>query len=483
MRYLFVHQNFPGQYLHIVRHLLKDRDNDVVFISQPNANHMSGVRRVSYQLPKTDQDSIHPNVRDYELSARRAGLVAATAANLKQLGFVPDIIIGHHGWGELLNLADLWPGVPMLGYFEFYYRLNGQDVNFDPEFPVGAERYPRIRAMNLVNLHALSLEQHGQTPTQWQRTRYPAWTHDQIRLLPEGARLEICKPDPAARKAPFSIGDFHVGPRDKLITYVSRNLEPYRGLHVMMRALPALTARKDVKIIMIGGDEVSYGAHLATGTWREHYVAQMAGKYDASRVLMPGQISYETYVRMLQRSDVHVYLTYPFVASWSLREALACGCAVVAADVEPVAEFVQHDRTGLLVPPLDSAAVATQVLELLEKPALDRRLRLAARRYAEESLDMNAHIAAFEARIEELTGRKVREPVRAPVASAAKTRAGTSAPTPKTPAAPRGKPDAPGKSAKPAPAAPPVAAQPAAVRRGAAEAKPVRPDARRRSTS
>ncbi len=407
MRYLFIHQNFPGQYLHIVRHLLKDKSNDIVFISQPNQNHISGVRRVSYQLPKYTQDEIHPNARDYELSARRADLVAMTATNLKSLGFTPDIIIGHHGWGELLNLADLWPGVPMLGYFEFYYRLVGQDVGFDPEFPIEPERFPRIRAMNLVNLHALSLEQHGQTPTEWQRSRYPAWAQDQIRLLPEGANLDICKPDPAVRAAPFAIGDFQVAPHEKLITYVSRNLEPYRGLHVMMRALPALLKRTDIKIVMVGGDDVSYGARLADSTWREHFQAKLAGTYDTARLLMPGQVPYETYVRMLQRSDAHVYLTYPFVASWSLREAIACGCAVVGGDVQPVTEFIEHGVNGMLVPPLDSTKLAEQVLALLETPALEKRIRSGARKYAEKTLGMASHISAFEARIAELTGREV----------------------------------------------------------------------------
>ncbi len=455
MRYLFVHQNFPGQYLHIVRHLLKDRGNEVVFISQPNNNFMAGVRRVAYQLPKTVQDAIHPNARDYELSARRGELVATTAANLKQLGFTPDIIIGHHGWGELLNLADLWPGVPLLGYFEFYYRLTGQDVGFDPEFPVPEERYGKIRAMNLVNLHALSLEQHGQSPTVWQRTTYPPWAMGQIQLLPEGARLDVCKPDPAARKKPFQINDFHVAPGERLVTYVSRNLEPYRGLHVMMRALPEILARRDVKVIMIGGDDVSYGARLANATWREHFQGQLAGRYDASRVLMPGQIPYDTYVQLLQRSDVHVYLTYPFVASWSLREAIACGCAVVGADVPPVTEFVEQGKNGLLVDPLDPAKLAKQVLDLLEAPALERRLRAAARRYAEQSLDMEDHIAAFEARIEQLTGRPVRPPVAAPAKPRpARREAASSAPTK------------------------PVAAKP-----GPGKPAGVKPDGRRRSTS
>ncbi|MBV9538944.1 MAG: glycosyl transferase, partial [Acidisphaera sp.] len=279
MRYLFVHQNFPGQYLHFVRHLLADGRNDVVFISEPNQNHLAGVRRVSYQLPKHTQEQTHPNARDYDLAARRAEAVARTAENVKRLGFTPDVIIGHHGWGELLNLVDVWPDTPMLGYFEFYYQTVGQDVGYDPEFPIDPARFARIRAMNVVNLLALNLQRHGQTPTRWQRERYPEWARGPIQVLPEGANLDLCKPDPAVRRKPFAIGDFAVQPDEKLVTYVSRNLEPYRGFHTMMRALPhILGERADTRVVLVGGDEVSYGAKLVDTTWREHFQRELAGK-------------------------------------------------------------------------------------------------------------------------------------------------------------------------------------------------------------
>ncbi len=405
MRYLFVHQNFPGQYLHIIHHLMKDPSSEVVFLGEPNGRSIDGVRRVLYSTPKPDQEHIYPVARDFDLAARRGGTVADMARNLKRLGFTPDIVIGHHGWGEMLDLKDVWPDVPILGYFEFFYQTDGQDVDYDPEFPLTNERFPRVRAMNLINFLALNLNEHGQTPTQWQLDTYPQWAHSKIRLIREGARLDVCKPEPAARKRPFEIGKFHVRPDEKLVTYVARNLEPYRGFHTMMRTLPHLLAeRPDVKVVLVGGDEVSYGARLAKGTWREFYCQELAGKYDESRVCMPGQIAYDKYLEMLKRSDTHIYLTYPFVASWSLREALACGCAVVAADVQSVTEFVQHDSNGLLVPGLDNRKLADTVLQLLEDNKLNRRLRLSARRYAEQYLDMNDYLANMTATIKEITG-------------------------------------------------------------------------------
>jgi glycosyltransferase involved in cell wall biosynthesis len=406
VNYLFVHQNFPGQYYHLIRQLLRERGHRVVFISEPNSNRMIGVQRVFYQAPKGENEHTHPNARDWEGAARRAELVAQTAANLKRLGFAPDVIIGHHGWGELLNLPDVFPGVPILGYFEFYYDTAGQDVGYDAEFPVPAERFPRIRAMNVVNHQALGLNQHGQTPTRWQLTRYPDWAQTRIRLMPEGARLDVCRPDPEAATRPFDLNGFAVSPRQRLVTFVARNLEPYRGFHVMMRALPRLLREHpEVRVIMVGGDEVSYGAKLSQGTWRELMQKELEGKYDATRVLFPGQIPYEAYVQLLQRSDAHVYLSYPFVASWSLREALACGCQIVAANVEPVAEFIVDGQRGLLVPGLDPEAVAEAVDGALSDRRRARRLRAGARQFAETHLDMQTHLDAYMARIAEITGR------------------------------------------------------------------------------
>ncbi|MCC6717709.1 MAG: glycosyltransferase [Acetobacteraceae bacterium] len=408
MKFLFVHQNFPAQYQHLIMHLLARGRHEVVFISEANQNAMPGVRRVLYQSQPGSQESVHPAAQDLDRGVRRAELVAAAAANLKRLGFTPDIIIGHHGWGEMLNLVDVYPGVPMLGYFEFYYWPDGQDVDFDPEFPADPANRSRIRTMNVINHLAFALEQPGQTPTKWQQERYPDWMRPGIDVLPEGALLDRCRPDPKARRQGFAIGDFRVAPGEKLVTFVARNLEPYRGAHTMIRALPGLLrARRDVKVVMVGGDDVSYGGRCPTGSWREHFLKEIAGRYDPARVLMPGQIAYDLYVRMLQRSDAHVYLTYPFVASWSLREALATGCAVIGAEVDPVREFITDNRNGLLTPCLDPERLVEQLLRLLEDRKLADRLGAGARRYAERHLDMKLHIAAYARKIHALTGQRI----------------------------------------------------------------------------
>ncbi len=404
MRFLFVHQNFPGQFLHILRHLAASGQHELMFITQENANFLPGVRKATYRGPGDLNPSTHRDAQEFDHAMARAQGVAQVAASLKALGFQPDIIIGHHGWGEMLNLGDVWPDVPTLGYYEFYYNIKGFDVNFDPEFPTAPDALPRVRSKNAVNMLALDNPGHGITPTRFQQSTYPDWARGRISILSEGADLDVCTPDPDAASRVFQHGGLVVQPGEKLVTYVARDLEPYRGFHVIMRALPPLLrARPDVKVALVGGDGVSYGARLQEGTWREHMLREVGPSLDLARVQFCGRVDYADYIRLLQRSDAHVYLTYPFVASWSLREALAIGCAIVASDTAPVQEFVAHAQTGLLTPFLDPAALSLRIQEVLEDTAMATRLRAGARTYAEQHLRMQDHITGYTRLIDSMT--------------------------------------------------------------------------------
>jgi glycosyltransferase involved in cell wall biosynthesis len=397
MRYLFIHQNFPGQFLHLLRHLAKQQKHDLLFITENTANHMNGVRKIVHGLGRKAATDIHPDASEFEMAMIRATTVADAGRKLKSLGFTPDIIIGHQGWGEMLNLCDVWPGTPLLGYQEYYYNEEGFDVGFDPEFPQPRESFGRVRAKNAINLLALTNPGHGFTPTLFQHSTYPDWARPHITVLHEGVNLAVCKPDPSLRTRVTTLAGYKVKPAEKLVTFVVRDLEPYRGFHVFMRALPRLlAARPDVRVILVGGDAVSYGARLDRGTWRERITDEIAPRTDMTRVHFAGRVPYETYVKILQRSDAHVYLTYPFVASWSLREAMATGCALVVSDTAPVREFVTHRKTGLMVPFLQPDAIADGVLTLLADGALSGRLRRAARAWAEKNLDMDEYISAYE---------------------------------------------------------------------------------------
>ncbi len=399
MRYLFIHQNAPGQYLHAVERLAQNSRNEVVTIGLANSNIIAGSRKIIYSLPPRKLAAVHPHAREFDVAMARAERVAATCAELNRLGFQPDIIMGHTGWGELLNVKDVWPTTPVAGYYEFYYQTEGADVGFDPEFPLLPENRARVRAKNAVNLLSLQVTDIGQTPTPWQRSTYPAWARKKIQLLPEGVDLNQCSPEPGANLRPLVIGDLPaVPPGVPLLTYVARNLEPYRGFHVLMRALPRiLSEHKTLRVMIVGADGVSYGSPPRSGsTYRQALLQEVGGEIDPDRVHFTGRIPYEQHIAILRRSNVHVYLTYPFVASWSLREAIACGCRIVASDTPPVKDFLKDDKTALFVPFLDNRSLADRVLEVLEDSRMGMRLASAARRLATRRLDINQHHSAFD---------------------------------------------------------------------------------------
>ncbi|NHN88383.1 glycosyltransferase family 4 protein [Acetobacter conturbans] len=405
MKFLFVHQNFPGQFLHIVRHLARAGRHEVVFISESNENAIAGVRRVIYRTPTLPPEATHAGAREFALALSRADAVAQAALTLKNLGFAPDIIIGHHGWGELLNLQDIFPSSPILGYFEFFYHSNGFDVGFDPEFPTLPEMLPRIRAKNAINLQALNNPGWGQTPTLFQRSTYPSWALDRISVLREGVNLELCAPDKTANRRSLTVNGVTISPKERLITYVARDLEPYRGFHVFMRSLPRILKEcPQARVVMVGGDGVSYGARLAHMTWRQHMLNELEGQLDLERIHFVGKVSYDNFRALLKRSDAHVYLTYPFVASWSLREAMAMGCAIVGSNTDPVREFVEDGHTGLLVPFTEPAKIADAVLTLLENRKQAQLLREAARAEAERTLCLDDYLARYEDLIEQVSG-------------------------------------------------------------------------------
>lgn len=379
MNYLFIHQNFPGQYKNIVRHLV-DRGDRVVFLSQPNDNRMVGVRQITYRPARPATPGIHHYIRDYEAAILNGQAVFRVCGALKARGFRPDIIVGHAGWGELSFVKDVWPDVPVLGYFEFYYRLDGSDVGFDPAFPAGVDDGPRLRAKNSTTALALEAVDWGQTPTRWQWSRFPDHARRRISVLHEGIDTDLVRPDPGAT---FALPEAGIGmrPGAPVVTYVARGLESYRGFPTFMRALPAVLRRRpDAHVVIAGSDEVFYGRpHPAGHGYARAMLDELGDRIDRNRVHFLGRIAYERYLSLLAVSAVHVYLTYPFVLSWSMLEAMAAGCLIVGSATPPVEEVITEGETGLLAGFHDPAGLAERILEGLAEPRRFADLRQAAR--------------------------------------------------------------------------------------------------------
>lgn len=391
MRILFVHQNFPGQYKHLAPALADDPGNEVVAIGDhANLHRAQGlhphIRLCAYPSPKGAASDIHHYLRSTEASVRRGQAVARVALELRKQGFTPDVICAHPGWGESLFLKDVFPTAKLVLYLEFYYRAQGSDMHFDPEFPSTFDDTCRIRLRNATQLLSLESADAAVSPTQWQRAQFPAMVQDRISVIHDGVNTEIvCPAGVSDFHLPNGGGTLHSG--DEVITYVARNLEPYRGIHSFLRALPdILAARPKAQVLIVGGDEVSYGRPAPDGlTYRSLYMKELTGTVDASRIHFLGKLPYNQYLQVLRLSSAHIYLTYPFVLSWSMLEAMSCGCLLIGSSTAPVQEVLQHGRNGLLVDFHTPESLAETVIYALEHPQETAPLRRQAR------LDVQAH--------------------------------------------------------------------------------------------
>ncbi len=403
MRVLFVHQNFPGQYLQLAP-ALAARGDEVVALAIEGKKPSRGVRIITYKPRRGSSESIHPWVADIETKVIRGEAAARAALELRNRGFVPDVICAHPGWGEALFLKDVFPKTRMLSFVEFYYRAEGADFGFDPEFAEDdvAARC-RLRMKNANSLLNLDAADWCVTPTEWQRSTVPAYRRDRLTVIHDGIDTEHVKPDPKAvvRLARSGL-TLKLG--DEVVTFVARNLEPYRGFHVFMRALPEIQKRRpNAVVLIVGGDDVSYGKRLPQGeTWRRKMLVEVGDRLDMRRVRFVGRISYKDFVAMLQVSAAHVYLTYPFVLSWSMLEAMSAGCLVIGSATPPVQEVIRDGDNGLLMDFFSPPAIAEAVDRVLSHPDRMGDIRWRARRTVIERYDLRAvclprHIALVDA--------------------------------------------------------------------------------------
>ncbi|WP_417585514.1 glycosyltransferase family 4 protein [Pelagibacterium sp.] len=365
----------PGQYRELAPWLAAQEAPDggrheIVFLTQRDDIRMTGITALIYRPFHTPANDAFGLSKEWERAAGVGfGAVQALQKYEAETGFRPDIILGHTGWGEMTFLKELWPDVPIIGFFEYYYRMQGGLVGFDPEATPNAQTPYFNRARNVVPLVNMEVVDQGHTPTYWQRDRFPKNFHDRMYVCHDGIRTDRLHPNP---QASVTLGrlEHPLTRADEVVTYVARNMERARGFHVMMRALPALqAARPNARVLMIGGNETSYGRESDhPGGLRGEMEAEVGDRVDWSRVHFLGRVPYDDLCRIIQISSCHIYLTMPFVLSWSLLESMALQATVVAADVDPVREAISHGETGLLVDFFDPEALAAQVADVLARP-------------------------------------------------------------------------------------------------------------------
>jgi glycosyltransferase involved in cell wall biosynthesis len=393
MKILFVHQSFPGQFKHLAPALaLKGNDVRAFVLNRTKVQSWQGVQLLPYAVTRSNGAGVHPWVTDFESKVIRAEAAVSWAEAVKKSGFYPDLIIAHPGWGESLFLKEIWPRAKIGIYCEFFYHPSGMDVGFDPEFSSDdlGERC-RVLLKNINNLLHFDIADGGISPTHWQASTFPATFRERITVVHDGIDTAAIAPNPDVKLTLNN--NLTLTRSDEIVTFVNRNLEPYRGYHIFMRALPRILAeRPRARVMIVGGNEVSYGAK-PTGdqSWKEQFIAEVRphiSDADWRRVHFLGNIPYATFQAMLQISTVHVYLTYPFILSWSLLEAMSTGCAIIASDTQPLHEAITHGSTGRLVNFFDSQALATEVIALLGDAEQRAYLGRNAREFARSHYDL-----------------------------------------------------------------------------------------------
>ena len=389
MNVLFVHNNFPAQYRYLARALSRHKAVKMVAIGAGSSRSVPGVELRKYVLGSSDLASTHPFARRFDLECQRGEQVLYALSSLVASGFAPDVILAHPGWGETLPLRIMFPKARLLVYCEFFYGDQGRDVDFDPEFPkAGLDGHIGLKLKNATTLLALNDADFGVSPTEWQRSTFPLQYQDKIATIHEGVDVDLVRPDPTAT---FRLASGHeLRCDDEVVTFVVRSLEPLRGYHVFMRALPRIMAeRPNAQVVIVGGEGAAYGLPPPPGSnWKSVFLNEVESRIDPSRLHFVGHLPYAEYLKLLQISSAHVYLTYPFVLSWSFLEAMSAGCVVIGSDTAPVREVLEDGETGLLVPFFDTDAIADRVVEALETPSRFLRMRANARQYVLDNFDM-----------------------------------------------------------------------------------------------
>lgn len=391
MKILFIHQNFPGQFRHLAAELADDPANTVLAIGEEGHLGRLGhprVREIGYKKPNGAGKKTHFYLHDLEAAVRRGQQVVRVCLALAAKGFVPDVVYCHPGWGEGLFLRDVWPHTRLLYFFEFFYNATGFDADFDQEFPrsVDARFRTRIRRANLLT--SAQVADWGISPTHWQLSSLPPEYHSKTSVIFDGIDTERVRPDPNAHL--HLSEDLVLTRGDEVITFAVRNLEPYRGYHIFMRALPEILRRRpQAQIVIVGGDDVSYGRQPPEGrTWKEVFLNEVQDDLDLSRVHFMGKLPYGRYLDVLRVSSVHLYLTYPFVLSWSMLEAMSAGCLVVGSRTPPVEEVIVDGDNGMLVDFFDVAGFTDAVDRALDHPDRMQALRVNARRTVVRRYDL-----------------------------------------------------------------------------------------------
>ncbi len=383
MHILFVHRNFPAQFGHIAAHLVEHHGYQCTFISEKPPGNERGIQKIQYRIAGGANRQTHYCSRTFENATWHAAGVYEALKALRP-ALEPDLIVGHSGFGSTLFLPELYPGIPIVNYFEYFYHAHNSDLDFRPEWPPLEYDRLRSRARNAMVLLDLETSIAGYTPTLYQKSLFPAAYTQKIEVIHDGIDVTFWQRDPDPSR---TVDGFTLPEGCRVVTYVARGLEAMRGFDIFMKSARILADRfPDVHFLVVGSEEIAYGGdlkHINAPSFKAHVLAQ--DDYDLSRFHFLGYVPPETLRQVFSLSDLHIYLTVPFVLSWSLLDAMACECIVLASDTAPVQEIITHQQNGLLSNFFDVDGFVNSASDVLQNlPDYRKALAQPARQLIED---------------------------------------------------------------------------------------------------
>jgi len=385
MRVLFMHNNFPAQFRNIAGRLGQNPENEVVYVTAGQSWEIPGVKKVLYKTERGVSPNTHPFGRAFERAAITGEAAYGAMRSLRDDGFVPDVVMAHSGWGPGLFVKDVWPQTKLIGYFEWYYNSQNADADFLPDEPLTEAGIMRLRSKNAPILMDLAASEIGVSPTEWQRNQFPPALRPRVGVLHDGVDTRFFSPDPEAY---VEVDGLKLTAADQVVTYVARGMEQYRGFPQFMRAASELQKLyPKMHVVIVGQDRVAYGRTLPDGqTFKQKMLAEL--DFDMDRLHFTGLLPYGEYLKVIRISSAHVYLTVPFVLSWSMLETMSVGGLVVGSRTPPVQEVIRDRENGLLVDFFSRDELVSAVGEALEHPERMTEIRRNARRTIVERYEL-----------------------------------------------------------------------------------------------
>ncbi|MFK8186157.1 MAG: glycosyltransferase family 4 protein [Phormidesmis sp.] len=395
MKVLFLHQNFPAQFRHLAIALGKDSKNQVVFATTRKEGQIKGVNKVLYQPSRGAAAQTHHYVRPLESAVLEGQAAYRTLLAVKNQGFYPDVMYAHSGWGPGLFMKDLFPKAESLCFFEWFYHARGSNADFDPSDPINEDIEAKIRIRNAPILLDLCSCDRGLAPTQWQQQQFPKEFRSKLSVCHDGIDTGYFKPNPDVKlllqpPAPIACPKIlDLSSATEIVTYVARGMEPYRGFPQFIEAVEKLQKhRPHCHVVIVGEDRVAYSKTLPDGQTYRKQALEKHTDLDHSRLHFTGHLPYSQYLKVLQASSAHVYLTRPFVLSWSMLEAMSTGCVVIGSRTQPVQELIKDRKNGLLVDFFNTDKLVEKIVEVLDHPNEMKEIRKQARKTIVEKYDL-----------------------------------------------------------------------------------------------